>query len=745
MGLHTGAPAVTSEGYVGVDLHRGARVAALAHGGQIVVSPVTAALLDGRHLRDLGIHRLKDFEGATRLSQLGEGTFPPLRTPGSVELPTPATRFVGRERELFQAVSLVYDRDPRVLTVVGPGGTGKTRFAIELARLLADEAEGGTIFVPLAPLRDADLVVPALADRLGAASPEVAAVATRVGDRRTHAVVDNVEHLLPHAARPLAELAGAAPALRLLVTSREALRVQGEHELDLPPLADDEAVQLFCERARAVRADVRESAAVRNLCARLDQLPLALELAAARTKLLSPEALLERLGDRLDLLKGARDVDARHATLRATIAWSYDLLDSEEQRLFRRLSVFRGGCTLETAEQVCDAEVDALESLLDKSLLRRRTGRLGEGRLWMLETIREFAAELLDASGEADAVRRRHTERMLEIVSSAHLSEDDDEPFDLDAVLAEREDVRAALDWASEREHETAVLLAVLLENFWVAHAREEGLERLRDLLERPDPVPLRLRARALRGVGNTAFFIDDELTYSAWEESLRLFRELDDDRGVALLLHRLALRPMERGDLEGARRLLDESQALAAGRFPFVETVNLGVYSELALDAGRPDEAVELARRSAQAAQELGWSWWEAGQRDDLCRLAVHQGRLEDAEREGRMALSIARAQENRRRSASVLAGLAQAALARGELERAGRLWGVAEDEQMRAPDRHEESRTMRRSFAWFSGALATETRPEFVAGYQHGRGLDLWDGAAIALGELEPPQTVP
>ena len=222
MGLHTGAPTATEEGYVGEDVHRGARIAALAHGDQILVSPTTAALLDAEPLRDLGRHRLKDFEGGVRLYQLGEREFPPLRTPGSVELPTPATPFLGREQELFDAVSLVYERDPRVLTIVGPGGTGKTRFSIELARLLGDDAEGGTVFVPLAPLRDAEFVLPAVAERLGAASPEPAAIAARVGERRTHLVCDNLEHLLPGAARPLAELVAAVPALRLLATSREA-------------------------------------------------------------------------------------------------------------------------------------------------------------------------------------------------------------------------------------------------------------------------------------------------------------------------------------------------------------------------------------------------------------------------------------------------------------------------------------------------------------------------------------------
>ena len=364
-------------------------------------------------------HRLKDFEGAVRLYQLDERDFPPLRTPGSVELPTPATPFLGREQELFDAVSLVYERDPRVLTIVGPGGTGKTRFAIELARLLGDDADGGTVFVPLAPLRDAEFVLPALADRLGASSPDPAAIAARVGERRTHVVCDNLEQLLPGAARPLADLVAAVPALRLLATSREALRIQGEAELDLPPLGHDEAVTLFCERAQAVRPDVTRTDAVEQLCDRLDGLPLALELAAARTKLLAPETLLDRLTDRLDALKGTRDAEERHMTLRATIAWSYDLLDEGEQQLFARLGVFRGGCTLETAEIVCDADLDTLASLLDKSLLRRRTGRLGEERYWLLETIREFALERLRDAGLEDELRRRHAERMLQIARDA--------------------------------------------------------------------------------------------------------------------------------------------------------------------------------------------------------------------------------------------------------------------------------------------------------------------------------------
>ena len=329
IGLHTGAPLATGEGYVGGDVHRGARIAALAHGRQTLLSAATAALLDGVELRDLGLHRLKDFDGATRVYQLGLGDFAPLRSPGSVDLPTPVTPFLGRERELLDAISLVLEEDPRIVTIVGTGGIGKTRFALELARLCADEADGGTVFVPLAPLRDPAHVLAAVADRLGAASADTAGIAARVGEKRTHVVVDNVEQLLPDAALTLASLAAAAPALRLLLTSREALRIQGEAQFDLPPMTEHDAVELFLARAHAVRPDIARTAAVVELCERLDQLPLAVELAAARTKLLSPEAQLERLGARLDLLRGTRDADRRHATLRATIAWSYDLLPTE--------------------------------------------------------------------------------------------------------------------------------------------------------------------------------------------------------------------------------------------------------------------------------------------------------------------------------------------------------------------------------------------------------------------------------
>ena len=734
MGLHTGVASVTSEGYVGLDVHRAARVAALAHGGQIVVSSTTAPLLESTPapLRDLGRHRLKDFDGPTRLHQIGEHEFPPLRTAGSVDLPTPATRFVGREQELFEAVSRIYERDPRVLTILGPGGTGKTRFAIELARLLADEADGGTVFVPLASLRDADLAADAIADRLGATSPAPAAIAARVAEQRTHVVCDNLEHLLPEAARTLAELAAAVPTLRLIVTSREPLRVQGELELDLPPLASADAVELFCERAQAVRPEVRASDSVTELCERLDRLPLALELAAARTKLLAPEALLERLGNRLDLLKGTRDADERHATLRATIAWSYDLLDDDERRLFTRLAVFRGGCTLESAERVCDADVDTLASLLDKSLVRRRAGRSGEERFWMLETVREFAAELLDDADDARDVRRRHADRMLEIAHTTRLGESDF-GTDVRPALAERDDLRAALDWTEANDPLLGLELAITLQVLWNAAGPEEGARRLARLLELGGTIPAGLRARALCVYGGALDLSGhDELAERVGEECLRLYQELGDDEGIAMVEHMLAVSAWRREDWARVRELTEHSHALAQGRFAFVELSGLWLLGQLALADGDLERATELTRQSAEQAREVGWSWWRSGQLHELLMLALRRGDLDDAEREGRAALELEQEQENRLWALYTIAGLAQVALARGDERRAGLLWGAAEAEGERIA-RWPDERGRR------GGALVDREGSSFATARANGRRLDLWDAAAVALGDEE------
>jgi predicted ATPase len=733
MGLHTGTPTATEEGYVGEDVHRGARIAGLAHGDQILLSATTAALLDSEPLRDLGPHRLKDFDGSVRIYQLGEHEFPPLRTPGSVELPTPATPFLGREQELFDAVSLVYERDPRVLTVVGPGGTGKTRFSIELARLLGDDAEGGTVFVPLAPLRDAELVVPAVADRLGASSPEPAAIAARVGERRTHVVCDNLEHLLPGAARPLAELVATVPALRLLATSREALRIQGEAELDLPPLVRAEAVALFCERAQAVRPDVTATDAVVQLCDRLDGLPLALELAAARTKLLAPEALLDRLTDRLDALKGTRDAEERHLTLRATINWSYDLLDEDEQALFASLAVFRGGCTLETAETVCDAELDTLASLLDKSLLRRRTGRLGEERYWMLGTIREFALEQLQAAGEADALRRRHAEHFLALGESANLSAESTGPERAEIVRAEQDNFRSAIDWAIDHDLELAFRLTIALEQFWVMNDAFEGVRRLEVLLEHAPRVPQVLRARALRLYGESAYIAGDYDTADRAEEaSLSEFRELGDELGVAICFHRLAVGATRTGDLARARELLGECLAICERRpNPKLVADAFVKLGSVEWREGNAERALELWTEGAVRCEEVGFTWMQANAVMSIAEVSEELGRTEFAWVRAREALRLCRACEDRQLTLYSLALLARLAARAGRADRAGRLWGAVEAEESRGPVGNWDARRDE-----LASAVVIRS-PEFEHARSSGRSLSLDEAVEYALGE--------
>ena len=327
-------------------------------------------------------------------------------------------------------------------------------------------------------------------------------LAERLDGKRALLLLDNAEHLLPAVAHEIARLRDVAGPT-ILVTSRERLQLQGEHVYAVPPLAEDEGVELFVTRARALEPAVQASRAVAELCSRLDNLPLALELAAARTVVFSPEQLLERLSQRLDLLKAGRDADPRQQTLRATIEWSYDLLDDTEQRLFRALSVFAGGCTYESAEAVCSADPDTLQSLLDKSLLRRRESDLGP-RYWMLETIRELAAEKLATEGETDAMRRLHAEHYLALARSANLDAEAEGQQRHDLVIPERDNMRAALAWALETgERELGLELVVALENFW-ATSSPAGRARLgeRSLLEGASDVPERLVVRALRVQG---------------------------------------------------------------------------------------------------------------------------------------------------------------------------------------------------------------------------------------------------
>ena len=441
MGLHTGTPLLVDEDFVGPDVHLAARVASAAHGGQVLLSSSTAALVPTEGLTELGEHRLKDFPSPVVIFQVGEERFPPLRTISNTNLPRPASSFVGREREVGEVLSLLRG-NTRLLTLTGPGGSGKTRLALEAASELVPEFRAGVFWVPLAPLRDPALVVATIGHTLGAED----GLAEHIGDRELLLLMDNLEQVV-EAASDLVSLVEACPRLRLLVTSRELLRVRGESEYPVPPLADPEAVELFC-----ARSGLEPDTTIAQLCRALDNLPLAIELAVARTTVLTPAQILERLGARLDLLRGGRDAEARQQTLRATIEWSYELLTADEQTLFAHLGVFRGGATLEAAQEVAHADLDALQALVEKSLVLRR-----EDRFWMLETIREYAWERLEESGEDNAIRQRHADWFLDLAEEAepHLRGGNPKEW-LDRLGADHDNLRAAGDQLPDQRPEPA-------------------------------------------------------------------------------------------------------------------------------------------------------------------------------------------------------------------------------------------------------------------------------------------------
>jgi predicted ATPase/class 3 adenylate cyclase len=590
IGLHTGSPLVTEEGYVGEDVHLAARVAASAHGGQVVLSQATRALLSERYpLVELGEHRLKDVSEPVAIFQLGDGRFPPLKTISNTNLPRPASSFVGRQREL-SAVLERFEEGTRLLTLTGPGGSGKTRLALEAAATLVPEYKAGVFWVGLASLRDPALVIETIAHTLGAKDGLV----EHVGEREMLLLLDNLEQLI-EAAPELSALLAACPNLTLLVTSRELLRIEGEVEYSVPALAIAEAVALFCERAQTAASEE-----IAELCRRLDSLPLAVELAAARTRALSPAQILERLSQRLDLLKGGRDADPRQQTLRSTIQWSFDLLTPAEQALFARLSVFAGGCTLEAAEEVLEADFDTLESLRDKSLLRRLDSEHGP-RFWMLETIREFAAEQLPV-GERAAIYATHALYFTNLAEAAYPVLAGSEARRMIGQLSlEHDNVRAALSRSLDSCGGLALRLAASLWRFW--HQRGhlvEGRQWLERSLERASGGG-GARARALNGAGVLAAEQGDigrAMHYQ--EESLQVARRTGDRSAEATALCDLAsCLDYERPTARGAALLEEATQAFEeVGDVDGVRTalLNLGVSQRQMGDLDAAREALERA-----------------------------------------------------------------------------------------------------------------------------------------------------
>lgn len=575
VGVHTGTPLVGEEGYVGHDVHRAARIAAAGHGGQVLVSAATASLVD-TELTELGEHRFKDLGVPERVFQLGDAEFPALKSLYRTNLPIPATAFLGRKRELREVVELVDRDDARLVTLTGPGGTGKTRLTLQAAAEASDGFPDGVHWIPLAPVRDETAVGATFAQALEVRDTPGIEIGTSIvsafGTKRSLIVVDNCEHLVAGVAELVGRLVGGCPKVVVVASSRERLGLQAERIYEVPPMAVSDGHALFVERASAVRPGFKPDEHVDAICDAVDQLPLAIELAAARVRALSTPAIHERLGERLGLLASRnRDVEERQRTLEATIAWSYDLLDDDERRVLRGLSVFAGSCTLAAAETVAEADLDSLESLLDKSLIRHRVGMAGEDRYWMLETIREYAQRELEREGEADAAVTRY---------SAFFAD-----------LADRLDATDTLAVSDEQRD----LVVSERANFGEAHARAlangDGAVALR-FVRRLGPV------MGAIGVGARDW-------YAKAVASVALHGGTRQDRAYALV--RTARVASLMGDSARARSWLDEADALfeALGDGDG-SAAAIGARCDVEGRAGNYDKVVELAERLAVLGQSL-------------------------------------------------------------------------------------------------------------------------------------------
>ncbi|MBD0293415.1 MAG: hypothetical protein ICV70_07575 [Jiangellaceae bacterium] len=585
MGLHTGQGTLDGADYVGIDVHRAARIAAAAHGGQILLSAATRALVeqdlpDGISLRDLGAHRLRDIAHPQRLSDLIvaglPSDFPPIRSLAARRgLPVPLTSFVGRADEMASTMRLLDDH--RLVTLTGPGGSGKTRLALEVAAHRAPSLGDGVFFVDLAPVTDPAQVPATLAHALGVREvPDrelVDVLVDRLAGMQAMVVLDNVEHVLPAAAL-VDRLLREAPALRILATSRSPLRLYGEQEQPVPPLTLPDAqaiptpdglarygaIMLFVERARAVLPSFaltsHNAHAVVELCTRLDGLPLAIELAASRVKLLPPRAIASRLAGEPDLLSAtARNLPARQRSLRAAIGWSAGLLTEPERRLYARLSVFRGGAALDAVEAVGNPDHDlgvdtvaALGSLVDNSLVVCTEPPDGEPRFGMLETIRQHAAELLDSTTDTGPTHRRHAEHYfsLAVAGEPHLVGEDQAEW-LHRFEREHDNFQAAFSWAiAAAETARALAAAAALWRFWQQRGYlSVGRTWLERLLARSDVPPTAALGMAHVAVGGLAYWQGDyPAAHRHYQQSMRIAREVGDELGVAEATYNLAFVP---------------------------------------------------------------------------------------------------------------------------------------------------------------------------------------------------------
>ncbi len=679
MGLHTGEPTFSDGTYVGLDVHRAARICSAGHGGQVLMSQTTCELVqqnlpEGVSLRDLGRHYLKDLQHPEHLYQVTvaelPSEFPPLKTRPTrpSNLPAQPNELIGREEEVETVRRLLLREAVRAITLTGPGGTGKTRLAVQIAAGLADGFHDGVYFVGLASIGEPNLVASTIAMVLGIrenpARPVLESLKDFLQGKDILLVLDNFEQIVA-AAPVVAALLATCSGAKVLVTSRIVLHISGEHEYPVPPLKLPEsgrlpdpetlggysAVALFVQRARAVKPGFTltndNAMAVARICGHLDGLPLAIELAASRIKLLSPQAMLDRLGSRLDFLRGgARDVPARHQTLRQAIAWSYDLLADDERAFFRRISIFVGGCTLEAVEQVCSGvgapggdALDAVGALVDKSLLRQEEGPGAEPRFVMLETIREYGLECLKAAEDWESARRAHALCSLGLAEQAEGElTGPRQSLWLDRLESEHDNLRAALSWVEESgEAEMGLRLGAALWRFWLTRGHmREGRDRLERLLALPGAgARTSARAKGLHGLGTIILEISDFSQARPFlEESLSIWRALGDKKGMAAALNNLGWLACQIGDFATARSLSEEAlgrnRDLGEKRGIAVALNNLGA---VALHQSEYAAAIALYGESLALRREIGdrrgfayvqvWLAWAHLQRGDYARAA--------------------------------------------------------------------------------------------------------------------------
>jgi predicted ATPase/class 3 adenylate cyclase len=681
MGLHSGAPARHEDGYVGMDVHRAARIAAAAHGGQVVFSEATRVLADswlpaGVSVDDLGWHRLKDIEEPERIYQLAvaglERRFPPLRSLGArTSLPLPVTVLVGRDRDVERLGALLRRPAVRLVTLTGTGGVGKTRLAVAVASSLGEAFPHGVFFIPLAAARDAEVMWKSLADGLDVAGTRPAAglVTEHLSSRQALVVLDNLEQL-DGAAGVVATLLSAAPGLVILATSRRPLHLQGEHEQPVLPLevpgeagaeevATSAAAQLFAQQAAMVRPGFAltpdNAADVAAICRRLDGLPLAIELAASRVKILAPGALRRRLGQSLSLAAGDAGRPSRQQGLRNTIAWSYDLLTSDLQDDLRRAGVFAGGCDLDAFAAVALADrgpgagpdpLQQVAELLDVSLITVTEGADGEPRVGMLETIREYALERLEHSGDLDVTRRRHAEfyaALAERVQGqlrgpAYLAT-------VHRLEAELDNMRSALSWSLDsRAGDTAdgdrpaigLRLVQALAQFWYEHGHaSEGqrwLQRAIELVSDEDAgAPLGQVAHWLGAILQQQG--QNDLAVSFFERSLAIWRDLGDRDKTARELNSLGITQSHLGHPDTARSLLADSISIArelgAGGRLAAALTSLG---HVESSAGNIDLAISVLREALAIDRAHGDMLGVAIDQQSLAVASLRAGRAREA-----------------------------------------------------------------------------------------------------------------